>query len=127
MDCIFCKIINGEIPSYTVYEDEIVKVFLDVNPVNNGHSLIVPKKHYTNVIDTDLDVLTHIQEVVKKLYSLYEERLGCDGITLCQNNDYGQDIKHYHLHMIPRYENDGIVMKSNLEKLDPKDVLDKLK
>lgn len=127
MNCIFCKIINNEIPSYTIYEDEIVKVFLDVNPISNGHSLVVPKKHYTDINDIDLDTLTHIQNTVKKLYNTYKEKLNCNGITLCQNNEYGQEVKHYHLHIIPRYENDGIEFKNNLEKLDPKDVYEKLK
>ena len=127
MNCIFCKIINNEIPSYTIYEDEIVKVFLDVNPISNGHSLVVPKKHYTDINDIDLDTLTHIQNTVKKLYNTYKEKLNCDGITLCQNNEYGQEVKHYHLHIIPRYENDGVEFKNNLEKSDPKDIYEKLK
>ena len=61
MDCIFCKIVNEEIPSYTLYEDEIVKVFLDVNPDVNGHTLIVPKKHYQDLFDIDNDTLMHIK------------------------------------------------------------------
>lgn len=127
MDCIFCKIINGEILSYTVYEDDIIKVFLDVNPVSNGHSLIIPKKHFTDINDIDLETLTHIQKTVKDLFPKYKEKLNCDGITLCQNNEYGQQVKHYHLHMIPRYENDGIDFKSELDKQDPKDIYEKLK
>jgi len=127
MDCIFCKIINGEIPSYTIYEDEIVKVFLDVKPINNGHSLVIPKKHYTNINDIDLETLTHIQKTAKELFTKYKQNLNCDGITLCQNNEYGQEVKHYHLHIIPRYENDGIEIKSNLKKLDPKEIYEKLK
>ena len=127
MDCIFCKIMNNEIPSYTIYEDEIVKVFLDVNPISNGHSLVVPKKHFTDINDIDLDTLTHIQKTVKELFIKYKEKLNCDGITLCQNNQYGQEVKHYHLHIIPRYENDGIELKSNIEKLDPKEIYEKLK
>ena len=60
MDCLFCKIISGDIPSNTIYEDEIVKVFLDINPTSNGHCLIVPKKHYTNIEDIDLETLKYI-------------------------------------------------------------------
>ena len=127
MDCIFCKIIKGEIPSYTVYEDEIVKVFLDVSPVTNGHSLIVPKKHFTNILNMDLETLTHIQKTVKDLFPKYKEKLNCDGITLCQNNEYGQEVKHYHLHMIPRYENDNLNIQTTLDKQDPKEIYDKLK
>ena len=127
MDCIFCKIINGDIPSYTLYEDELIKVFLDVNPISNGHSLIVPKKHFTDIKDIDLEILTHIQKIVKELFPKYKEKLNCDGITLCQNNEYGQEVKHYHLHIIPRYENDGINFKSEIVKKDPKDIYEILK
>ena len=127
MDCIFCKIINGDIPSYTVYEDELIKVFLDVNPITNGHSLVVPKKHYKDINDIDLDTLTHIQKTVKDLFTKYKEKLNCDGLTLCQNNEYGQEVKHYHLHIIPRYENDGLNFKSELDKKDPKDIYEILK
>ena len=127
MDCIFCKIINGDIPSYTVYEDDLIKVFLDVNPITNGHSLVVPKKHYKDINDIDLDTLTHIQKTVKDLFPKYKEKLNCDGITLCQNNEYGQEVKHYHLHIIPRYENDGLNFKSELDKKDPKDIYEILK
>ena len=67
-NCIFCKIIKGEIPSYTIYEDEIVKVFLDINPATNAHSLIVPKKHFDNITDIDLETLSHINKVSKELY-----------------------------------------------------------
>jgi len=126
MDCIFCKIINKDIPSYTIYEDEIVKVFLDVNPISNGHSLIIPKKHYTNINDIDLKTLTHIQQIAKTLFPKYKEKLNCDGITLCQNNEYGQQVKHYHLHMIPRYENDGIEFKTEIKTIDPKEIYEKL-
>ena len=63
MDCIFCKIIKGDIPSYTIYEDDIVKVFLDVNPMSPGHMLIIPKKHFENLDDIDIDTLTHINAV----------------------------------------------------------------
>ena len=62
-DCIFCKIIKGEIPSYTIYEDELVKVFLDVNPVTNGHMLIIPKKHYENAFDIDTNIITTATKV----------------------------------------------------------------
>lgn len=106
MDCIFCKIISGEIPSYTIYEDDIVKVFLDVNPISNGHALIIPKKHYDNIYDIDLETLKHIEMISKKVGKLLKEKMGCIGITRFQNNEYGQEIKHYHMHIIPRYNHD---------------------
>lgn len=127
MSCIFCKIINNEIPSYTIYEDEIVKVFLDINPVSNGHSLVIPKKHFENINDIELETLTHIHKIVKDLFPKYKEKLKCDGITLCQNNEYGQEVKHYHLHIIPRYENDNVELESILNKCDPKEIYEILK
>ena len=106
-DCIFCKIINNEIKSHTIYEDELVKVFLDANPETNGHMLIIPKKHYQNILDLDEKIIPHAVKIIKeKLYPLIKEKLHCDGMTIAQNNEYGQEIKHFHIHVVPRYEND---------------------
>ena len=103
MDCIFCKIIKGEIPSYTVYEDEMVKVFLDVNPEVNGHLLIIPKKHFICLDDIDSNYLNHIMKCSKKMHTLLKEKLNIDGLTLVQNNGIVQEVKHYHLHLKPFY------------------------
>ena len=103
MDCLFCKIVDGSIPSYTIYEDELVKVFLDINPVTEGHMLIVPKNHYTDINDIPIDVITHCIEVAKEMFKKLKEKLNIDGLSLTQNNEYGQEIKHYHLHLIPCY------------------------
>lgn len=120
MDCIFCKIIKGDIPSYTIYEDEIVKVILDINPVSNGHMLIIPKTHYVNLMDIDDSVLSHIMNTSKDLYKKYKNKLNMDGLSITQNNDYGQEVKHYHLHLIPRYENDNIefIKPTNLDSVE---------
>ena len=127
MDCIFCKIISGEIPSEIVYEDDIVSVFLDINPTTNGDSLVVPKKHYKDFREVPDDILKHMNEVIKKLYTLYQERLHCEGLTICHNTDYGQEIKHFHIHFIPRYTNDEVKHLSNKEKLkDLKEILNLL-
>lgn len=117
MDCLFCKIANGEIPSKTVYEDEIVKVFLDINPVSNGHLLIVPKKHFDNIFDIDDDTLLHIRRIAIKMYDLLKEKLNIEGLTLAENNGYGQAIKHFHLHLMPRYKDDDIDFRHNEEKV----------
>lgn len=106
---IFCKIVNGEIPSKKIHEDEVVIVILDVNPRSNGHSLIIPKKHYQDLFDIDKDVLDHIMEVGKKIATILSEKLGCEGITLEQNNGISQEVKHFHLHLIPRYKKDTIM------------------
>ena len=117
MDCLFCKIINGDIPSKTIYEDELVKVFLDINPSTNEDMLVVPKTHYENIYDIDEKLLPHIHKVVKELYDMLKEKLSVDGLTLIQNNNYGQDIKHYHVHVTPRYTNDKLKVTKNEEIL----------
>lgn len=129
MNCIFCKIASGEISSYKVYEDEIVYAFLDVNPDSDGHTLIIPKKHFTNLDDIDLKTLNHINKVAKEIKKLLEKKLGCIGLSLLQNNGSAQEVKHYHLHLKPYYEGiktmELVKYKENIK--DPKDVYEKLK
>jgi histidine triad (HIT) family protein len=128
MDCIFCKIVKGEIPSYKVYEDEKVLVFLDIYPTNNGHMLVIPKEHVENLHDISLDLLKEINTVTKKMYKLVEEGLSADGATIIQNNGSAQDVKHYHVHVVPRFKDDGVKLTdANFEKLDFEEVLKKLK
>ena len=110
---IFCKIINGEIPSKVVFEDEIVKVIMDVNPRSNGHLLVIPKTHYQDLFDIDMDVLSHIMNISKKIGELLIEKLNCKGITLEENNGIAQEVKHFHLHIIPMYNS-----KFNIEDID---------
>ena len=119
MDCIFFFFFNGEIPSYTIYEDENVKAFLDISPVANGHTLIVPKKHIENIYDADVETLKNIELASKVVGKLLKEKLGCNGITRMQNNEYGQDVKHYHMHLVPRYKGDKL--KVNFDKSNIKD------
>jgi histidine triad (HIT) family protein len=103
---IFCKIINQEIPSKTLYEDETVKVILDVSPKHPGHTLIIPKNHYLDLHDIDIDVLTHIMETAKSISKLLEKKLNPHSIVLVQNNGQEEEVKHYHLHLIPIYNKD---------------------
>ena len=117
MDCIFCKIVNGEIPCKKVYEDDLVLAFLDLSPHTNGHTLIIPKEHYSNILDMNSELFKHIQEVAIKIFNLYKEKLNVDGMTLVQNNEYGQEIKHYHLHLVPRYKKDGLFFCHKKENL----------
>lgn len=117
MDCLFCKIIEGTIPSKTIYEDELVKVFLDINPNTNGHCLIIPKKHIVTVGEVDEELVKHILKVEKKIYKLLKEKLNIEGLTIVQNNELGQDVKHYHVHLIPRYHDDNWKMNFNQESL----------
>lgn len=104
MNCVFCKIIEGDIPSYTIYEDDIVKCFLDIHPETPGHMLIIPKKHYQDVTDIDNTTLHHINDISKKMYRLLKDKLNFDGLRYVQNNGNIQEVKHYHLHVIPFYE-----------------------
>ena len=128
MDCLFCKIINNEIPSEIIYEDDIVKVFLDIRPNTNGDTLVVPKKHFKDFREVDDETFIYMHNIIKKLYPIYQERLHCEGLTLCHNTDLGQEIKHFHIHFIPRYENDDIKYLSNKEMLlDTKEIYEKLK
>lgn len=101
---IFCKIINGEIPTKKIYEDNLVMVIMDVNPRSNGHCLVIPKNHYQDLYDIDDNTLTHIFLTARKICTLLKEKLQCNGITLEQNNGECQEVKHYHLHIIPRFE-----------------------
>ena len=117
MDCLFCKIIEGSIPSKTIYEDEKVKVFLDINPNTNGHCLIIPKQHIVTVNELNNELINHILEVEKKMYKLLKEKLNIEGLTIVQNNELGQEVKHYHVHLIPRYKDDNWEMNFNHESL----------
>ena len=105
MDCLFCKIINGEIPCYKIYENEFVLAFLDINPDSDGHTLIIPKTHYTDIDDIDTNTLTEIFKAAKIVKKLLEEKLNPDGLSLLQNNGCVQEVKHFHLHLKPQYNN----------------------
>lgn len=114
MDCIFCKINKKEIPSYTIYEDDIVRVMLDIHPDTNGHCLIIPKKHITNIEDMDEETLNHIMKIYKKMYKHLKEKLHFDGLSIVQNNGTVQDVKHFHLHLVPKYHKNE---KKNIEEI----------
>ncbi len=116
-DCLFCKIVNGEIPSYTIYENEFVKVFLDINPSTNGDCLIIPKKHFSTINDIEIDTLKELDKAKKEIYPILKEKLNCEGLTFVQNNDLGQEIKHFHIHATPRYTNDLISHNFNKDNL----------
>lgn len=127
MECIFCKIIKGEIPSYTIYEDETVKAFLDITPKSNGHTLIIPKKHFENIYDMDAETLKQIEMASQKVAKMLKEKLNCKGITRVQNNEYGQEVKHYHMHLIPRYENDNLKLNGGqTELLKAEEIFEKI-
>lgn len=120
-NCLFCKIIKKEIPAKIIYEDKDVLVFLDINPITNGDTLVIPKKHFENYFQVPSEILEHMNNIYQDLYKTYKDKLKCDGLTLSTNLDYGQDIKHMHMHFIPRYKDDEVVHLSNkkiLKELD---------
>ena len=105
MDCIFCKIANGLIPSATLYEDEDFRVILDLGPASRGHGLILPKGHYRDLWELDEKVAAKILPLAGKVGAAMTRALKCDGLNLVQNNGEaaGQTVMHFHVHMIPRY------------------------
>lgn len=105
-ECLFCKIVKGEIPSYKVYEDENTLAFLDINPEGLGHTLVVPKKHFNNYEDIDLETIRYVNETGKIVFDKIMKGLNPDGIRLVQNNGIIQDVLHYHLHLVPVYKSD---------------------
>lgn len=109
-NCIFCKIIGGEIPSAKLYEDEDFVIILDAGPASLGHALILPKEHYANVFEMPEELLAKCINLAKVWGEKLVKALNADGLNLVQNNGLaaGQTVFHYHLHMIPRYENDTV-------------------
>ena len=108
-DCIFCKIANGDIPSKTLYEDEDFRVILDLGPATKGHALILPKEHADNLYELPDETASKVFVLAKKLAMKMKEKLNCDGLNIVQNNGEaaGQTVQHFHMHLIPRYVNDG--------------------
>ena len=109
-DCIFCKIIKGEIPSSKLYENDKVFAFLDIAPVSKGHSLVIPKEHYETLMDISDDILKEVSVVVKRLSSAVKKAVNADGISIGMSNykAAGQVVPHAHIHIMPRFENDGL-------------------
>ena len=112
-NCIFCKIIPGEIPAHTIYEDEQFKVILDVAPATKGHALIIPKNHYANMYELPEDTAVEAIKLAKKMMQVMTDKLHCDGFNIIQNNGEiaGQTVFHFHMHLIPRYKDDGEILK----------------
>lgn len=109
-DCIFCKILNNEIPSFTVYEDEDFKAILDIAPATKGHVLIIPKEHSENIFELSNDKAEKLFLVAKKITTALKNILNVSNFNLIQNNGRiaGQTVNHFHLHIIPRYSLDEI-------------------
>lgn len=113
--CVFCKIIKGEIPSFTLYEDEMFKVILDRFPAAPGHMLIIPKEHYKDIFDLPNEVAEKIYPLAKQLARRVQDVMGAEGVNIVQNNGEvaGQSVHHFHLHIVPRKEKDGIILNQS--------------
>ena len=109
-ECIFCKIIEGKIPSKTLYENEKVIVILDINPANEGHALVITKKHYKNILDVPGEDFIDIMETCKKIANAQMKGLEAGGFNIGINTGEiaGQEVEHFHIHIIPRFEEDGL-------------------
>ncbi len=119
-DCIFCAIAAGEIPSCKVYEDEVVLAYLDINPFTKGHTLVIPKEHSPNLIQTPDERLAAVIARVKKVAAHLKDALPCDGFNILQNNGEaaGQSVFHLHFHIVPRYGHEPIVFESHKADMD---------
>lgn len=123
--CVFCKIIDGSIPSYKLYENGFVTCFLDISQATKGHTLVVPKKHIENIFTLDETSAEEIMKATTVVSNLLKEKLGVENINLLNNSGEkaGQTVMHFHLHVIPRYGNDEVDFhqvdhESNFEELD---------
>lgn len=119
--CIFCKIANGEIPSATVYEDDLFRVILDLGPASKGHALILPKNHFKDVCELDQETGSKVLALGAKIGTAMKKSLGCTGFNLVQNNgeSAGQTVFHFHMHVIPRYENGPAMVSWTPGKAEP--------
>ena len=109
-ECLFCKIVKGELPSSKIYEDEDTLAFLDLFPVNKGHSLVISKEHYETIFDVPAESLAKISSVMKNVADAVKKGVNADGISIAQSNgkDAGQVIPHIHFHVMPRFKDDGL-------------------
>ena len=109
-DCVFCKIINREIPADTIYENEQVLAFLDISPTNPGHTLIIPKAHHETILDCPLEIQTAMMKTLQLITPAILKAVNSDGFNINVNTKpvAGQVVPHYHLHIIPRHEGDGL-------------------
>jgi histidine triad (HIT) family protein len=114
-DCIFCKIVSGEIPSHKIDEDDKTLAFMDINPWTRGHALVIPKEHSRNIYDADPDDLAATHVAAQRLAQRARDVLGAEGINILQSSEpvAMQTVFHTHVHVIPRYSDDGLRMPAH--------------
>lgn len=126
MECIFCKIAAGQMPCKKVYEDDKILAFLDINPANPGHTLVIPKKHYETIFDVDEDILKDLITRTKAIATTIKDKLKAEAINILQNNgkQAGQLVNHIHFHIIPRFPNDKVLITYQRTQITEKDLDD---
>jgi histidine triad (HIT) family protein len=119
-DCIFCKIVAGEIPSHKIDEDDKTLAFMDISPWTRGHSLVIPKEHSRNIYDVDPEDLAAAHKTAQRIAQRMRERLNCDGINILQSSEpvAMQTVFHTHVHVIPRYSDDGLRLPAHPQAAD---------
>lgn len=124
--CLFCEIKNGNIPSYKIYEDNICLAFLDISQATIGHTLIIPKKHFDDIFSLDEETSKHLFNVTRILAKRIKEKLGVSAVNVLNNSGElaGQTIKHFHIHIIPRYEDDSLKIEFSSNKLSNEQFLE---
>ncbi|MFA6307580.1 MAG: HIT family protein [Patescibacteria group bacterium] len=130
-DCIFCKIVKGELPSYKVYEDEDTLAFLDIYPTTHGHTLVIPKEHFKDMEEIPEEILQRLILTVKKIGKSLKESLAIEAYNICENNGQvaGQVVPHIHFHLIPRYKDDNLKPwpQTNYPEGKAEEILNKIK
>jgi histidine triad (HIT) family protein len=123
-DCIFCKVLAGEIPSERIYEDEHTVAVMDINPWTRGHAVVIPRKHAANLFEIEDEELEHVAVAAKRVATAMRDRLDCDGLNLLQSNGAAawQTIFHLHFHVIPRYEGDPLELPTRPKPADPEEL-----
>jgi histidine triad (HIT) family protein len=123
-DCIFCKILRGELPGEVVDEDEHTVAFMDINPWTRGHAVVIPRRHARNLYEIDDDELARTAVAAKRLATRMRDRLGCDGINLINSCEPAawQTIFHLHIHVIPRYDDDPLQLPTRPQPADPEEL-----
>ena len=126
-NCIFCKIVEKKLESNIVYESNNIIAFLDIDPINEGHVLIVPKKHYLDIEELPKNILEEIMELSQKTVRALKKIYNPSGYSIMQNGGKFNDIGHFHLHIFPRYQNDGFGWKCNESTINvSKEISDKI-
>ncbi len=113
-DCIFCKIVAGQVPSTKIYEDETILAFMDIMPLNKGHLLVIPKEHLENIVEADPDLYGHLASVICRIAKAVDAAVEPDGMNVLQLNGEAanQVIPHLHMHIVPRWNEDGLTISA---------------